>query len=145
MRLIPTETYKLIVDIMPILCVDIIISNDKGEYLLIKRANQPLKGQWWVPGGRVLKGEVLEDAVKRKVKEELGIHIKVLGPAGYYEEQYKRNHFNVASGLHALSIIFHAEPVNLNIKLDKQSTSWGFFKKLPKRLQIKPFVGKVKS
>lgn len=139
---IPTETYEKIVDAIPILCVDAIIRNDKGEYLLVKRTNEPLKGEWWVPGGRVFKGELLEDAVKRKVKGELGIDIKVLHPAGYYEDQFAKNPLNVKSGLHTLGIAFFAEPMDLNITLDDQHKEWGFFKKLPKRFLVKPFSEK---
>ena len=38
------------------------------------RNNKPAKGFWFVPGGRILKNESLENAFIRLVKEELGIH-----------------------------------------------------------------------
>ena len=100
--------------------------------------NEPLKGEWWIPGGRVYKGEMLEDAVHRKIDEELGICLKNLKALGYYEDQFNKNPLNVKS-LHTLGIVFKAEPQNLNIKLDGQSESWKFFDKLPKRLSIKTF------
>ena len=58
---IDEKTYTRIIDIIPILCVDIILTNTEGKYLLIKRAIQPLLGQWWVIGGRVHKGEKIID------------------------------------------------------------------------------------
>jgi len=57
MNFIKTETYNQIIEVLPILCVDVIIQNKDGEYLLIKRANEPKVGCWWVIGGRVHKGE----------------------------------------------------------------------------------------
>jgi len=54
---------------MPILCVDVILRNRKGEYLLLKRLNEPKKGRWWPVGGRVSGGE-LTAAARRKVREE---------------------------------------------------------------------------
>ncbi|MFQ5717767.1 MAG: NUDIX hydrolase, partial [Nitrospinales bacterium] len=87
--------------------------------------------------------ETLEDAAKRKVKEELGIKIKLRGPAGYYEEQYLKNPFKVESGLHTLSVVFLATPLSLKVKLDEQSAAWKFSKQLPKELKIKPFLGKT--
>ena len=38
---------------LPILCVDLIIQNSEGEFLLVKRDNHPIKGYDWVPGGRM--------------------------------------------------------------------------------------------
>jgi colanic acid biosynthesis protein WcaH len=139
MSLIPEEIYRSIVDTMPILCVDAIIRNDKEEVLLVKRTNEPLKGEWWVPGGRVYKGENLEDAIRRKIKEELGIDIQIKGAVGYYEDQFEKNPLNVESGLHTLGIVFEVKPQSLNIKLDDQSGDWKFFDKIPTRLAIKPF------
>ena len=138
MKRIPFESYKKIVDVMPILCVDAVIVY-KGNFLLVKRKNQPLKGRWWVPGGRVLKGETMEKAVKRKIREEVGIDIKVLTPLGYYEVFHKENDFGLKSGIHELSIVFLATPLSLDIKLDHQSSAWRFSKSLPKDFKIKSF------
>ena len=61
MSLIALDKYTKIIEDLPIYCVDIIIKNDQEEYLLIKRNNEPKKGEWWVIGGRVLKGETTKD------------------------------------------------------------------------------------
>ena len=52
---------------------------DGDRVLLIKRAHEPLKGQWSLPGGGVELGETLERAVAREVHEETGLHVEV-GP-----------------------------------------------------------------
>lgn len=49
---IPENDYKKILSTMPILCVDLIIFFD-GKCLLLKKKNEPAKGQYWFPGGRV--------------------------------------------------------------------------------------------
>jgi colanic acid biosynthesis protein WcaH len=135
---LPIEFYKKIVDVLPILCVDAVIV-DKSKFLLIKRKQKPRKGKWWVPGGRVLKGETAEVALKRKVREEIGINVKVLMPLGYYEEHFKENEFGLKSGIHTLSIVFLATPLSLDIKLNNESSAWRFSKNLPKSFKIKPF------
>ena len=141
MIFIPEDIYRTIVDLMPILCVDCVITNESGQYLMVLRENEPLKGEWWFPGGRVYKGEKLGCAIRRKVKEELGIRLKNLRPLGYYEDEFDKNPLNLESGLHTMGVVFQAEPQSLDVKLDPQSGDWKFFDKLPKRLVIKPFAG----
>ena len=72
---IPEKKYKEIVKLIPILCIDALITNNKNEYLLIKRLNDPLKGTFWVPGGRVLHLEKTDDALVRIMKKELNLNI----------------------------------------------------------------------
>ncbi|MEA3225334.1 MAG: NUDIX hydrolase [Planctomycetota bacterium] len=60
----------------PMVTVDAVvfaISAGKTEVLLIKRKNDPYKGQWAVPGGFVEMDEELEDAVARELAEETGL------------------------------------------------------------------------
>jgi 8-oxo-dGTP diphosphatase len=52
---------------------------DANRVLLIRRAHEPLKGQWSLPGGGVELGETLEQAVAREVQEETGLDVDV-GP-----------------------------------------------------------------
>jgi mutator protein MutT len=52
---------------------------DGDRVLLVKRAHEPLKGEWSVPGGAVDVGETLEEAIRREVREETSLDIEV-GP-----------------------------------------------------------------
>lgn len=56
------------------------IVNDKREVLLCKRSMKARneKGKWEAPGGQVHFGETREQAVKREIKEELGVDIEIV-------------------------------------------------------------------
>jgi mutator protein MutT len=52
---------------------------DGSRVVLVKRAHEPLQGEWSLPGGAVELGETLEDALAREVVEETGLDVDV-GP-----------------------------------------------------------------
>ena len=57
-------------------CVGGIVFDDQGRLLLIRRANDPGKGLWSLPGGRVEPGETDFEAVIRELREETGLDVK---------------------------------------------------------------------
>jgi ADP-ribose pyrophosphatase YjhB (NUDIX family) len=59
----------------PILGVGAIII-EGGRVLLVKRAREPLKGWWSLPGGVLETGERLRDGVRREVREETGLVVE---------------------------------------------------------------------
>jgi 8-oxo-dGTP diphosphatase len=60
----------------PIVGVGAVVVDD-GRVLLVRRAHEPLKGEWSIPGGAVEVGETLETAVVREVREETGLDVEV--------------------------------------------------------------------
>lgn len=66
----------------PWLAVSAAIFRD-GRVLLVRRAREPARGRWTLPGGGVELGETLHDAVRREVAEETGLAIDPIGIAGH--------------------------------------------------------------
>jgi 8-oxo-dGTP diphosphatase len=62
----------------PIVAVGAVIV-DAGRVLLVRRGQEPLKGEWSLPGGAVEVGETLEAALVREVREETSLDV-VVGP-----------------------------------------------------------------
>ena len=58
----------------PVVGVGAVVVRD-GRALIVKRAHEPRKGEWSLPGGLVDLGESLADAARREVKEETGLDV----------------------------------------------------------------------
>jgi colanic acid biosynthesis protein WcaH len=132
------EEYRKILSTVPIVCVDCLVINDKGEYLLVKRKNEPLKGEYWVPGGRLHKNERLTDAVRRKMREEIGVEVEIVKGLGYFEEFFERTAEGAEGGAHSISFLYLVKPKSYDMRLDDQSLEWGWFDDAPERLKQHP-------
>lgn len=62
-----------------------VLRNEKGEFLLLRRSENSHSnpGKWDLPGGKLVRGEPLEEAAVREVWEETGISIVPGDIAGY--------------------------------------------------------------
>ena len=58
----------------------------QGSVLMIQRNNQVGYGLWSMPGGYVDRGEVVEEAAEREVKEETGLMVEVQRLVGLFSE-----------------------------------------------------------
>ena len=137
--MIPQSLYKKTIGLLPIFCVDIVIRDRAGRYLLVKRKNQPLKGCYWVVGGRVHRGELANVAAQRKMHQEVGLRVKRdrFRLVGYTEAVFKRNAFGTPTGVHTASVVYCTEIEGSEpIRLDGQSTTWKFSDRLPKNFKM---------
>src|ERR1700722_6840361 len=66
-------------------CVGAVLFDDAGRLLLIRRVNEPGRGRWSVPGGRVEDGETDQRAVIREVAEETGLAVEVTSWLGHVQ------------------------------------------------------------
>lgn len=59
----------------PRLTVEIVVANDKGEILLLKRDKEPFKDHWHLPGSFLLKGESIGECFRRISLDEIGTEL----------------------------------------------------------------------
>ncbi len=81
-----------------------------NRILLIKRANEPGKGLWSIPGGLLEVGESLREAAKREVEEETGIKVKICELIDVMENIIRDENGRVK--FHYVLIDFRAEPIS---------------------------------
>ncbi|WP_267639839.1 NUDIX domain-containing protein [Haloarchaeobius amylolyticus] len=84
---IAEDEWETVVRNVPIVSIDLVVRSPDG-IVLGKRTNEPAKGEWFVPGGRVHKHERLVDAARRVASDELGVKVEVIGELGAYEHLY---------------------------------------------------------
>ncbi len=80
--------------INPLPCNAVVLENNKGEILLVKRKFPPKKDCWDLPGGFIQPNENLEESIKREVKEELNIDISINRFIGIYSDRYLYQNIN---------------------------------------------------
>ena len=133
-RKILRKEYDFIFSKVPRLCVDIIVETNKG-IILTKRAIEPNKGKWHLPGGRVFFKESLKDAAKRKAREELDIDIKI-------KEQLGTMEFHDEGEIFSVSVVFLAEALSEDIKIDDNAEEIIITSSLPEDMisQHKEFI-----
>lgn len=103
----------------------LILENEKGEILLVKRKYPPKKGLWDLPGGFIELGETLEESVKREIKEELGIEIKNFQYLGSYTGNYLYRDINYQT----LCFVFKGNITDQKISPGDDAESFKFFPK----------------
>src|ERR1700761_8723748 len=60
----------------PIAGVGAVVLDAEQRVLLVRRGQEPLLGEWSLPGGALELGERLEEGVRREVSEETGLDVE---------------------------------------------------------------------
>jgi colanic acid biosynthesis protein WcaH len=119
---IPSDLYDQITKCMPIVSVEAVIVMDES-LLFLKRNNQPAKGEWWFPGGRIRKGESLEEALRREVKEETGLDVSSYRHINVYSRVFPERHDVVA--------VYLCKCKKGKVKLNNEHSEYALFRILP--------------
>jgi colanic acid biosynthesis protein WcaH len=90
------EAHDPFVDVVrrtPLVSIDLIVTNPDGAVLLGLRTNEPARGTWFVPGGRIRKDERIDAAFARIARAELGVDLARADAdfVGVFEHLYPTN------------------------------------------------------
>ena len=103
------DVFETVVASTPLVSIDLVVENNRGEILLGLRNNRPAQGCWFVPGGRVMKNERLDVAFSRLVDNELGIEWRrdAANFLGVYEHLYSDSVFGEQPETHYVVLAYH--------------------------------------
>lgn len=132
-KFLSSDLYGKLVRDCVVCCVDCLIvrRTDAGskECLLVKRSSDPVKGVWWLPGGRLLKGETFFAAAKRKAQQETGLAavtpVQVLGvwntffPTSAWDTKTEKGTQTVNE-----IVLVELNEKGADVKLDETSEEW---------------------
>jgi ADP-ribose pyrophosphatase YjhB (NUDIX family) len=130
--LLSPDDFHSVVRLAPLVSIDLIIRNARGEVLLGLRNNEPAKGFYFVPGGVILKHERLHQAFARILKRETNYHASLEDARlrGVYEHFYDANSFGDKNfGTHYIVLTHELELADASaLKSDAQHSEmrwWG--------------------
>ena len=116
----------------PAVTVDIAIftvRNDELNVLLIKRAEEPFRGEWALPGGFVIPNESIEQAAERELVEETGVSDV------YLEQLFTLGAPGRDPRGHVITVAHYAlipsDNLNLQASTDAAGVAWFAIDKLP--------------
>jgi ADP-ribose pyrophosphatase YjhB (NUDIX family) len=85
-------------------CVGALVYDEQHRLLVVRRANEPERGLWSIPGGKVEPGEDDQTAVAREVAEETGLTVVVGGLVGQVERPGPRGRLYVIRDYEATAV-----------------------------------------
>lgn len=107
----------------PILGVGALIL-DGDRICLVRRAKPPQEGWWSLPGGAVETGERVEDALRREVWEETGLHVESMQLIEIFERITRDPEGVVEFHYVLLDYLCHVAPSPPRAGSDSLETRW---------------------
>lgn len=100
--------FKNIIINTPLISIDLIIKNIKGEVLLGERSNEPAKNFLFVPGGRILKNETISSAFDRIITAEVDYSYDISNAKflGVYEHYYDNSFIDSSISTHYVVLAY---------------------------------------
>ena len=128
--MLDTKTFKTVIENTPLVSIDLCLVCD-DQLLLGKRNNDPLKGEWFTPGGRIHKNETWQDALLRIAEAELGISgivVEGFSLMGMWDHFYSNSALDQNTSTHYVNLPHYAEfKSRPQITLDGQHGEFKWF------------------
>ncbi len=100
-----------------------LVWNREGKLLLCRMHPERgvFPGQWGFPGGGIEPGEKMEAALRREMREELGVEIEDIRPALFKDcEAEKTFPDGSRRPVYMIFLLFHCRAVSLDLRLNEE-------------------------
>jgi colanic acid biosynthesis protein WcaH len=126
-RLLSASNFAEVVRLTPLISIDLILRNSNGHALLGLRKNEPARGFYFVPGGRILKDERIADAFRRILLNETGVRADISQSTfkGVFEHIYDSNFANRSEfGTHYIVLAYEITQPFDDVRVDSQHSAF---------------------
>mmetsp|Transcript_25360 Transcript_25360/g.58985 ORF Transcript_25360/g.58985 Transcript_25360/m.58985 type:complete len:231 (-) Transcript_25360:242-934(-) len=133
-KFLPGDLYGRMVRDCVVCCVDCLVVRfnpqlQRKECLVVLRASEPVKGVWWLPGGRLFKGETFFDAARRKARQETGLDdVKCVQVLGVWNTFFPTSHWDTETekGTQTVNpvVLVELEKPGADVVLDETSEKY---------------------
>ena len=100
-----------------------VLTDDEGRVLLCRMAPDRgvFPGQWALPGGGVEPGERIEAALRREVREELGIDVESAKPILFKDDVLEKTFEDgTREPIHMVFLIYACRPASTDLRLNEE-------------------------
>jgi len=104
---LPIAQFSAACAALPLVSIDLVLTNTDGQLLLGLRNNAPARGWWFTPGCRIRKNEPLAHAKLRIAHDELGLPASALEratPMGAWDHFYPDSAFDPQVSTHYVNL-----------------------------------------
>lgn len=134
---LPTDVFYFVSQLTPLINVDLLVKNKKGQILLTWRDDQFYGPAWHIPGGIIRFKEKIEDRIEKVAQTELGSSVR-FSP----EPIHIRGQINTDRDIrgHFISLLFLCELTadlpqeRAHTKDEPKSGQWAWHNESPKNL-----------
>lgn len=108
-----------------------LVQNERGDYLICRMPKDRgvFPDQWGLPGGGIEEGERMESALRRELREELGIEVSDIKPLFFKDGQHRKS---FADGnqreVYMIFLIFSCRAASGELKLSPEFTDYAWVK-----------------
>ena len=127
--MLDTQVFKNVLENTPLVSIDLCLVC-KGQILLGRRENEPLKNEWFTPGGRIFKNEPWQECMRRVAYVELGLvidNLPNLTLMGVWDHFYENSVLDENVSTHYVNLPHYcilAEKPNLFMDKQHNNMSW---------------------
>ena len=105
LKVLDAATFKTVVESTPLVSIDLCLVCE-GQLMMGLRHHEPLKGEWFTPGGRLFKNERWQDGLARIAKAELGLTVTsdAFQLMGVWDHFYENSAINESVSTHYVNL-----------------------------------------
>ena len=108
-----------------------VIQNSAGEILVCKKPARRgvFPGQWAIPGGGIEPGERMLDALRREVREEVGLEIQAIQPLFFKDGEYPKLYPDGSQqDVYMIFLLFSCRAVSKAVQLGEEFEAFAWVK-----------------